>query len=118
MDARDIEAAAIEGNENANLALDVYHYLVACNIAKCAVAMNGVDVITFTAGTGERGKKTRKILCEYLKFLGVELDDKRNEAFAEEARISSDNSKIEVYVVPTNEELMIAKDTEQLVKII
>jgi len=115
-DARDIEAGAKEGNENAQLALDVYHYLVACNIAKCVVAMNGVDVITFTAGTGERGRETRKILCDYLKFLGVELDEERNQAFAEEAKISSDNSKVEVYVVPTNEELMIAKETVELVK--
>ena len=114
-DNRDIENAVKEGNELAKLALDNYHYLIACYIARCAVAMNGVDVITFTAGVGERGCETREEICKYLGFMGVELDKQKNkDAFAVEAKISSDNSKVLVYVVPTNEELMIAKETQRI----
>ncbi len=115
-DARDIEASAWSGGKQAQLALDVYHYLVACYIARCVVAMNGVDVITFTAGTGERGCETREILCDKLKFLGVEIDKEANKVKAEERKISTENSKVEVYVVPTDEELMIARDTKELVE--
>ena len=98
------------------MSLDVYHYLVACYIARCVVAMNGVDVITFTAGTGERGNETREILCDKLKFLGIEIDKEANKVKAEEKKISTDNSKIQIYVVPTNEELMIARETKQILK--
>ena len=73
--------------------------------------MNGVDVITFTAGVGEKGLLSRKAICEKLKVFGVELDEERNQIRGEEALISSDDSKIKVYVVPTNEELMIARET-------
>ena len=111
-DNRDIENAVKEGNEMAQLALDNYHYLIASYIARCAVAMNGVDVITFTAGVGERGRDSRKAICEKLEFMGVKLDNQANEdAFAVEAKISSEDSKVLVYVVPTNEELMIARET-------
>ena len=110
-DNRDIENAVKEGNEMAQLALDNYHYLIASYIARCAVAMNGVDVITFTAGVGERGRESRKAICEKLEFMGVKLDNQANEdAFAVEAKISSEDSKVLVYVVPTNEELMIARE--------
>ena len=110
-DNRDIENAVKEGNEMAQLALDNYHYLIASYIARCAVAMNGVDVITFTAGVGERGRDSRKAICEKLEFMGVKLDNQANEdAFAVEAKISSEDSKVLVYVVPTNEELMIARE--------
>ena len=113
---RDIEKAIEEGNERAKLAMDHYHYAIAAYIAKCAVAMNGVDVITFTAGVGERGRGSRKAICEKLQFMGVKLDEQANEdAFAVEAKISADDSKVLVYVVPTNEELMIAKETERIV---
>lgn len=115
-DARDIEAEEAKGNENAHLALDNYHYLVASYIARCAVAMNGVDVITFTAGTGERGIPSRKLICEQLEFLGVKLDLDKNQVQAEEREISASDSKVKLYVVPTNEELMIAKDTAELIK--
>ena len=115
-DARDIEPVAWSGGKQAGLALDVYHYLVACYIARCVVAMNGVDVITFTAGTGERGNETREILCDKLKFLGVELDKEANKVKAEERKISSENSKVLVYVVPTEEELMIARETKELIE--
>ena len=115
-DNRDIEKAIEEGNERAKLAMDHYHYAIAAYIAKCAVAMNGVDVITFTAGVGERGRGSRKAICEKLQFMGVKLDEQANEdAFAVEAKISADDSKVLVYVVPTNEELMIAKETERIV---
>ena len=116
-DNRDIENAVKEGNKMAQLALDNYHYLIASYIARCAVAMNGVDVITFTAGVGERGKDSRKAICEKLAFMGVKIDNQANEdAFAVEAKISSEDSKVLVYVVPTNEELMIARETLRIVK--
>jgi acetate kinase len=115
-DNRDIEKAIAEGNERAKLALDNYHYLIACYIARCAVAMNGVDVITFTAGTGERGKESREEICAKLEFMGVKLDKQANQdTFAVEAKISSEDSKVQVYVVPTNEELMIARETKRIV---
>jgi len=115
-DNRDIEQAIADGNERAKLAMDHYHYAIAAYIAKCAVAMNGVDVITFTAGVGERGRESRKEICEKLEFMGVKLDlDANQEAFATESKISADDSKVLVYVVPTNEELMIAKETQRIV---
>ncbi|MCI8272712.1 MAG: acetate kinase [Clostridia bacterium] len=116
-DNRDIGKAIEEGNERAKLAFDNYHYLIAAQVAKCAVAMNGVDVITFTAGVGERGSESREAICDQLGFMGVQLDKKANlDAFAVEAKISSEDSKVLVYVVPTDEELMIAKETERIVK--
>ena len=114
-DNRDIELALADGNKQAKLALDNYHYLIACYIARCAVAMNGVDVITFTAGVGERGCDSRYEICKHLSFMGVQIDDKANkDAFAVEAKISSDDSKVLVYVVPTNEELEIARETKRI----
>ena len=116
-DNRDIETALAEGNPRAKLALDHYHYAIAAYIARCVTAMNGVDVITFTAGVGERGCETRFEICKQLAYLGVKIDEKANaDAFAVEAKISSKDSKVDVYVVPTNEELMIARDTKELVE--
>ena len=116
-DNRDIELALKDGNERAKLALDHYHYAIAAYVARCVVAMNGVDVITFTAGVGERGQDSRAEICKQLEFLGVKLDEKANqEAFAVEAKISASDSKVEVFVVPTNEELMIARDTKAIVE--
>ncbi len=116
-DNRDIELALKDGNERAKLALDHYHYAIAAYVARCVVAMNGVDVITFTAGVGERGQDSRAEICKQLEFLGVKLDEQVNQdAFAVEAKISAPDSKVEVYVVPTNEELMIARDTKELVE--
>ena len=116
-DNRDIEMALAEGNERAKLALDHYHYAIASYVARCAVAMNGVDVITFTAGVGERGRESREEICKKLEFMGVKLDSNRNqEAFATESKISSDDSNVLVYVVPTNEELMIARETLKLTR--
>ena len=115
-DFRDIEIAMLDGDKQAKLALDVYHYLVACYVARCAVAMNGIDVITFTAGVGEKGSISRKAICEQLEFLGVKIDEEKNNTKNDEMEISTPDSKIKVYVVATNEELMIAKETLELVK--
>ena len=116
VDFRDIEAEAAAKNPQAILALANYNYLVACYIARCAVAMGGVDVITFTAGVGEKGLEAREAICSHLTFLGVKLDLEKNNVKGEEREISSQESKVKVYIVPTNEELMIAKETLKLVK--
>lgn len=115
-DFRDIEAAASEGNKRAQLAIDTYAYKVAQYIAGYIVSLGGLDVIAFTAGIGENQYNARKRICENLKCFGVEIDEAKNHEFRDEGRISSENSKVEVWVVPTNEELMIAKDTEALIK--
>ena len=115
-DNRDIEEAAAAGNERAILTLKEYAYIIAQYIGKYAVTMNGVDVITFTAGVGERGPETREEICNYLGFMGVELDKEVNNVKGEELEISTSNSKVKVWIVPTNEELMIARETMNLVK--
>ncbi len=114
-DNRDIETAIKEGNENAKLALEHYAYKIAGYIAKFAAAMNGVDVIVFTAGVGERGVNERRMICKYLGFMGVELDEELNNIRAEEVEISKPDSKTKVWIVPTNEELMIARETLNLI---
>ena len=111
VDFRDIEAEAQSGGHHAQLALDIFHDTVASYVAKCMVAMNGADIITFTAGVGEKGSISRKAICDKLKVFGVELDEEKNKVRGKEALISSDTSKIKVYTIPTNEELMIAKET-------
>lgn len=112
VDFRDIEAEAADGDKNALIALDNFAYNVAQFIAKYMVSMGGVDIITFTAGIGEKDAKERKKICDYLECLGVKIDIDRNNAIVNcEGKISADDSKIELYVVPTNEELLIAKDT-------
>ena len=116
IDFRDIETEALSGEEYAKLALDVYHYLTASYIAKCAVAMGGIDVLTFTAGVGEKGPISRKAICEQLEIFGVKLDDEKNKIRGEEAELSAEDSKVKIYTIPTNEELMIAKETLKLIK--
>ena len=116
LDFRDVELDAISGGHHARLALDVFDYKVAQEIAKMAVALGGVDVITFEAGVGEKGIMDRKHICSYLNVLGVELDERLNEVKGEEKEISKKDSKVKVWIVPTNEELMIAKETFELVK--
>ena len=96
--------------------METYCYIIAQYIAKYAVAMNGVDVIAFAGGVGERGPDERKMICEHLKWMGVELDKEANKVKAEEREISNENSKVKVWIVPTEEELMIARDTRDLVK--
>lgn len=112
VDFRDIEAEAFAGGQHAKLALEIFHDTVASYVAKCMVAMNGMDVLTFTAGVGEKGQDSRQAICDKLKVFGVKLDEEKNQAIkGDEAKISSPDSKVEVYVVPTNEELMIARET-------
>ena len=116
VDFRDIEAEALAGGKHAKLALDAYHYSIAGYIAKCAVAMGGIDVLTFTAGVGEKSSYSRSEICKQLGIFGVEISGKANLVKGEEAEISSPNSKVKVFVIPTNEELMIARETAELVK--
>lgn len=116
VDFRDIETEALSGGKQAQLALDVYHYLTACYVARCAVAMGGIDVLTFTAGVGEKGPISRKAICEQLEFLGVKIDDEKNKIRGEEAELSASDSRVKIYTIPTNEELMIARETLKLVK--
>ena len=116
VDFRDIEAEALAGGKHAKLALDAYHYSIAGYIAKCAVAMGGIDVLTFTAGVGEKSPYSRSEICKQLGVFGIEISGKANLVKGEEAEISSPNSKVKVFVIPTNEELMIARETAELVK--
>ena len=110
-DFRDVEKAAAEGNHMAEVALDAFRY----RVAKYAAAMNGVDAIAFTAGVGENDKTTRKLVVEqYLGFLGAKIDPERNDVRGKEALISSDDSKVKIFLIPTNEELAIARDTKRL----
>lgn len=115
-DFRDIEGAAKEGNKRAQLALDKFHYTVRKYIGAYAAAMGGVDVIVFTAGLGENSKSSRMEICEGLEFLGIEIDAEKNDCRGKEVEISKDNAKVKAFVIPTNEELMIARETEALVK--
>ena len=114
-DFRDLENAANEGNEEAALARAKFCYEVAKYVGAYTAAMNGIDVLTFTAGVGENDWGVREGVCEYLGYLGVEIDKEENKKRGEH-KISTANSKVEVWVVPTNEELMIAQDTAELVK--
>ena len=114
-DSRDLEKAAKEGNERAQLALDKFAYEVRKYIGSYAAAMGGVDIITFTAGLGENGPDMRESICEGLGFLGVHVDHEKNQVRGKETDISAADSTVKVYVIPTNEELMIARDTLALV---
>ncbi|MDD6199793.1 MAG: acetate kinase [Firmicutes bacterium] len=114
-DFRDLEAGAAEGNENCVLALEKFYYEVAKYVGAYAAALNGIDVLTFTAGVGENGPSTRQAICDYLGFMGVKLDPEKNNVRGKEALISAPDSKVQVWVIPTNEELMIAQDTAELV---
>ncbi len=114
-DSRDVENASKEGNERAILAQNMYAQKIANFIAMYNNLLDGADVITLTAGVGENSSVMRKLICERIKSLGVLIDEERNNCRGEFKLISSDNSKIPVYVVPTNEELMIALDTMELI---
>ena len=114
-DFRDVNKAADEGNHLAKVALEAFRYRVAKYIGAYAAAMNGVDAICFTAGVGENDKEARKLICEeYLGYLGVKIDDERNDVRGEMRVISADDSKVKVMLIPTNEELMIALETKKL----
>jgi acetate kinase len=111
-DMREIMEAAQEGDRNAKLAFDMYEYRLRKYIGAYAAAMNGFDALVFTAGVGENSSLLRKTVCDQLSFLGIKLDDEANERKSGHDRIiSSADSRIEVWVIPTNEELMIARDT-------
>lgn len=116
-DMREITEAMQNGHEGARLAFDMYVYRVRKYIGAYAAAMNGLDVVVFTAGIGENSAILRQRVCEGLTFFGIKLDPARNEAGSREVRrISADDSRVDVLVVPTNEELMIARDTYALVR--
>jgi acetate kinase len=114
-DFRDVIDAADKGNERAKLALDIFHYKVRAQIAAYAGIMGGVDVIVFTAGIGENSSLTRKECLNGLEFLGFNIDDEKNAIRGEIQEISTKGSKVKVYEIPTNEELMIARDTVKLI---
>lgn len=115
-DFRDIEAAAADGNKRAELALEVFDDRVKQYIAAYAATMDGVDAVIFTAGLGENSIDNRKSICAGMDWMGIEVSDERNNVRGKDQIISSDNSKVKVLVVPTNEELMIARDTVELTK--
>ncbi len=114
-DSRDVEAAAKAGNHRAELALNMQQYQILKYVGSYVAAMNGVDAIAFTAGIGENNPDLRSYVCENLGYLGVKIDEEKNHIRGEEIKISTDDSKVDVYVIPTNEELAIARDTLALI---
>lgn len=115
-DYRDIEREYENGDERSILALDTQAYKIAQTIASYIVSLQGVDIITFSGGVGEKRIQARERICKYLECFGIYLDKERNNVRGEEQLISTDDSKAMLYVVPTNEELMIARDTYDIVK--
>ncbi len=115
-DSRDVIAAAEAGNDRARLANEMQNYQMVKFIGSYAAAMSGVDAIVFTGGIGENEKKTRKYICDMISFLGFELNEENNNTRGKEIEISTTDSKVKVWVIPTNEELLIARDTLELVK--
>ena len=115
-DSRDIGDAAAKGDKAAIRTIEATEYRIAKYIGSYMAAMNGCDAIAFTAGIGENSADTRKNVCKYLEFAGVKIDDSRNNVRGKNTLISTDDSKIKVYLIPTNEELMIARETLRLAK--
>ena len=115
-DMRDVENAAKEGDARAQLAQDMYFYRIKKYIGAYAAAMGGLDVVVFTAGVGENQIGMRSEVCKNMEFLGIKFDESKNNVRGEEAIISADDSKVKVVVIPTDEELMIATDTMNLLK--
>ena len=115
-DFRDIERTAAQGDERSALALESRAYIIAQYIAKFVVTLQGVDYITFCGGIGENGWEERERICKYLECFGVKLDYEKNKIRGEELVISSDDSKIKIQVIPTNEEIVIAQDAYRLTK--
>ena len=114
-DFRDIERQAALGDKRSILALESRAYIIAQYIAKMIVALQGVDVITFAGGIGENGIEERERICKYLNCFDIRIDKQKNDIRGKEALISTDDSKAKLYIIPTNEELMIAKETYELV---
>ena len=115
-DFRDVESAAKEGNKRAKLALDANAYQTAKVVASYMATLGGADVIAFAGGVGENGQATRSDICKYLEFAGVKIDENLNDVKGEERKISTEDSKVQVWIIPTNEELMIARDTKNIVE--
>lgn len=113
-DFRVLEDAAKEGNKRAQLALDMFHYKVRRVIGAYVAVMGGVDAIVFTAGIGENGIGNRDAICNGLEYLGTRLDKDRNNIRGEEREVSVEGSKVKIFVIPTNEEIMIARDTQRI----
>lgn len=114
-DFRDIENAEAEGNVRATVALETFAYRVAKTIGEYVATMRGVDAIVFTAGLGENSGITRQAICEYLEYLGIHLDSYKNSLRGSAMEITTKQSRVQVFVIPTNEELVIARDTKALV---
>ena len=114
-DNRDISAAAASGNKRAMLAVEMQRYEILKFVGSYIAAMNGVDAIAFTGGIGENDPELREYVCDNLGFVGVKLDGEKNKLRGKEVRISADDSKVRVYVIPTNEELAIARDTLEII---
>ena len=115
-DFRDLTKAAAEGNKRAELALDKFIYEVRKVIGAYAAAMGGVDAIVFTAGVGENDCRLRQRVCEGLDFMGIKMDEQKNDGCRTEADVTAEGSRARVFIIPTNEELMIAMDTAELAK--
>jgi acetate kinase len=115
-DFRDIEAAAEQGNYRAGIALEIFAYDVKKYIGAYAAVLNGVDAIIFTAGLGENSVSMRAAICENMSYLGVSLDQEKNNIRGKEADVSETNASCRILVIPTNEELMIALDTYELTR--
>ena len=112
-DFREIEEASY-GEKMAAIAMKMFTYSIAGYVAKYAVAMGGIDAVVFTGGVGENQINVRKNICKQLEFMGIEIDEDKNNCRGEEKEISKDSSKVKIWVVPTNEELMIAKETVRM----
>lgn len=115
-DSRDLEDAAKRGNKRAQLALNAFYYRIKKYIGAYAAAMGGIDALVFTAGIGENSVVARQRICTGLEFLGIKIDPERNDVRGKVAEISPDDSMVKVYLIPTNEELMIARDTKEIVE--
>ncbi len=115
-DFRVIEEAAEKGNKRAQLALDMFHYIVRRSIGALAAVMGGVDAIVFTAGIGENGIQNRDAICNGLEYLGTRIDDRLNNVRGQEREISAEGSHVKIFVVPTNEEIVIARDTKRITR--
>ncbi len=114
-DNRDVAAEAEKGNKRAQLAIDMQRYQILKFVGSYIAAMNGVDVIAFTGGIGENDPELREYVCENLSYMGIKIDKDKNNLRGSEVKISTDDSKVNVYVIPTNEELAIARDTLRLI---
>ena len=117
-DFRDLTKAAAEGNERAQLALDMFAYNVKKYIGSYVAAMNGLDCLVFTAGIGENTCLVRKMICEGMDYLGISIDEEKNEQKNDGSihDITGKDSKVRVLIIPTNEELVIARETKELIE--